>query len=140
MAYSGVDYLRLLYSLGFKVVDLIPNGYLRVVFDSGIAGGTIAEASIDSPMPGKQYIVLHYIELRNDSEAVGEFYLVDADGKEMPLITDTTAGRTYVLDVDEAVGIVLASRLVLKAKTTATTSKQNTVEARYTGRVVALTL
>lgn len=140
MAYSGVDYNRLLYALGYRTVDLFTNSYLRVVFDANAPAGTTAGVSVEPPSPGKHYIILHYIELRNDSEAVGDFYLVDDDGKEMPLITNTVAGRTYVLDVDEAVGIVPASRLVLKAKTTTTTSKWNTVEARYSGRVVSLIL
>ena len=116
-------------------VDVIPKeSYLQVKFETQIPSGSEAEVSIEANE--NTYFDIKQMELDNDDEAYGEVRVV-VNGEEITLLSDTNTGKTYYIDVENTVGQILATKIILKAYTSTTTSKVNYVTLYYSGRVVS---
>lgn len=116
-------------------VDVIPEGsHLKVEFETGVPEGTSAELSMT--VEKDKYMDIPIIELNNDSESYGEVYVI-IGGSEVPIIKDTEPGRTYYIDVRGIIGLVPVTGIILRAYTSATTTKKNIVEMKYSGRVIS---
>lgn len=128
------DEITRLRAIEFEAVDTIPDGSsVKLTFDVDVPAGTTGEARVDAP-EGNQFIVL-LVELSNDAEAKGNVYLATGAG-EIPLFKDTEAGKSYTMDVDEALGLIRADAIILRGETTAYTTKVNTIQLNYSGKVV----
>ena len=135
---QGIDYEKIKYealvALGMVVVDTIPVGSnLKVSFDVNIPAGTTGEARVDAP-EGYQFIIM-LVELYNDTEAKGNVYLA-TDAGEIQLFSDTEAGKSYTMDVDETLGLIRANSIILKGEVVSDTTKLNTIQVNYSGKVV----
>lgn len=132
--YGPLDYAKLLGPMLLKVVDTIPDGLLRVRFEQNVAQGTEAEVYIEAPRGA--HIIIEQAELRNPPDAYGEVYL-DTIGGTVALVKGSQ-GKYYYIDVLSEIGVVPASRITLKAVTTADLATTEYVELVYTGKVVSL--
>jgi hypothetical protein len=112
------------------LIETIPKSSLTIVFDPSIPPGTRGRVEI---APDKGFIQPYVIEISVDPELKAEVY-VQLDGYEKKML-EVDESKYDDIDVDESIGEVLASKLILVGETKVETTTVRRITLYYSGGV-----
>jgi hypothetical protein len=112
-----------------EAVGEVPPSILTITYDAEIPGGTVARAEMSFDGLFQPHIFL----LESDPEVKGEVYVqLDTAEKKILEIDENSA---LDVDVDEAFGELLTTKLILQAVTKTTTTSLRKISLKYTGGI-----